>query len=653
MRRMAIRVCMLGLFLHPIYEAHAYITGDLPSPDEATERAQILSLRDARLPYLALSAARRHPGSVSDAEMRQLEADYAAELTRLAGITTRTESERFRVADRALAMYDRMIPEWRALGAPAASQLTRIRIDRLQALHARVRMQDVVDEYESLIYAGTPVPDYALPHVAAAYLYLRQPERAADLYRRSLENPGTDDPATRMDKQIGLFYSLIEAEQFEDAQRVIQATTDEQPIWKRIKGIPRELPNDLRLEAEHTAAVGLLYTDDTSTAQEKLTHMVEQAPHHANLRTSLAAVYRARQWPRRAREELKIAESMEARAVTVEARQAEIAMDLQQWEHAKLLLDDLQARVPENVMTRSVAREWNSHNKAELNVSAAGGLTSDNPAAGKNDLSLETVLYSVPLQYNWRPFAGVGYKRGEFEEGRTNFKWARAGVQWRGGDLTAELEGSSQHYGHGAKVGVKFSAAYDLNDHWQISGLAALRSLEAPVRALHHDISSNSVAFSVRWRGNERREWSLAISPSRFTDGNKRIEANLAGRERIYTSPRFKADAELSVYASHNSRRDAPYFNPRSDVEVLPSVNLSHTLYRRYETMLQHNLRLGAGVYRQRGYSPGAVGLVGYGMRYHHDENLEIGASVIGLTRPYDGQRERELRFMLDMILRF
>lgn len=615
----------------------------------------ILELERAGLPYLALQAAQKRPQVISDAKMRDLEADYAAELTRLAVITTRHESERFRIADRALEIYGRLIPYWETLGDPAAQDLTRIRLDRLEALRARQLMPEIVVEYESLRRDGIPLPDYALAHVAAAYLHLRQPEMARDLYRRVVTPTPTPytNPETRIDDQIGLFYALVESEQHQQAKEVIESAMDEQPIWVHTKGIPRRLPNPLRLHAEQAHALSYLYADDTEQAQELLSTMVANAPNNANLRNSLATVYLAREWPRRAREELKMAESMAPRAITVETEQANVAMELGNWQHAEILLDDMQSREPENPQVQEVMRTWNSYKKAELQVTAHRGLISDTPVAGNNDMRIETVLYSAPLNYNWRPFAGVGYAHGEFDEGTTNFKWARAGVQWRGAGLTAELEGSSQHYGHGAKAGARMSATYDLNDHWQIGGAAALRSTETPVRALHHDISSNSISASTRWRAHEQREWSLTTTASRFTDGNKRVSMNIAGFERLYTSPHLKADAVLGVYASRNSQRDAPYFNPRSDIEVLPAIRLTHLLYRRYERSFEHSFTLGGGIYGQRGYGAGAVGTAAYGVRYQHNRDFDVGASLVGVTRPYDGQRERELRLMLDMNIRF
>ena len=406
--------------------------------------------------------------------------------------------------------------------------------------------------------------------------------------------------------------------------------------------------NPLRLHAEHTEALSYLYADDTVEAEERLAHMVTAAPNNAGLRASMAAVYRERDQPRRADTELKIAETLEPRAIAVEAEQFQVAMDLGQWEHAEALLDDLQQRTPEHALTLNATRRWANHNKAELQVSAQGGLVSDTPVSGENDLTMETVLYSAPINYNWRPFAGVGYAQGDFEEGSTHFRWTRAGVQWQGKGLTAEIEGSAQRTAT-ARARVPGRLRTDLNDHWQIGGEVAWRSIETPVRALHHNISSNSLTAYTRWRANERREWSLTATASRFSDSNKRLSLLLSGRERLYTSPHIKADALLGIYASRNSQRDAPYFNPRADIEVLPAMGEPH-LYRRYERREHAD----AGRWYCAGAAMAAAAWpLPHTVQYDHNRDISVGASLTGTTRPYDGSRERELRFMLNLNIRF
>ncbi|MGE8657090.1 MAG: poly-beta-1,6 N-acetyl-D-glucosamine export porin PgaA [Achromobacter sp.] len=618
-------------------------------------REYIDALGRARLAQPALELARRHPDLFDAAQLRRLEGDALAQQVRLAAMPSRSEAERFVIADRALARYDELIPAWQALGDAARADVRRARIDRLHALHARARMAEVAREYEALRAEGVAVPRYALNDVASAYLYLRQPEKARDLYRQVGADDAfrNDDAQDRLSTETGLYYALAEAEQFDQTGAVTDAIGAGYAPWLYYKGQATRNPNDLKLESEQTVAAARLQADDTVAAEQRLAGMVANAPNNSTLRADLASVYRRRDQPRASERELKLAETLAPRALSVENGQGFTALDLQEWRQAEALSADTLARAPENLTSRRLAREWEVHNKAELRLSGYRGLASDSPVNGNGDFGIDAVLYSPPIDYHWRAFGGGGYATGDFEEGRGNYRWLRTGVEWRGRDLTVEGEVSTHSYGHGVKPGLRLSAAYDIDDHWQVGGAGELLSRETPLRALTNDITSNRLTGFVRWRANERREWTLSLAPSRFSDGNQRWELGLAGRERVYTAPHLKADLTLDLSSQRNSRDDAPYYNPRSDLMVLPGARLTHTLYRRYETAWEQIGTLGAGTYTQQGYGTGGVIALGYGQRYRANDVLDMGAMITGISRPYDGQRERELRIVFDLAYRF
>jgi len=625
---------------------------DLAPGTPYVQREYIYALKRARLAGPVLDRARRHASLFSEAEMRGFEADAQAELVRMADMPSRGEAERYALADRALARYDELIPAWKTLGKAAEADVLRARIDRLHALRARVRMADLVAEYEALRAEGVALPRYALNDVASAYLYLRQPERARDIYRRAAAE--ADDPEDRLDNETGLYYALAESEQHDEAGAVIDRTRAGYPPWLYPKGQAARVPNDLHLESLQTAASAALQADDTPAAQARLEDMAANAPNNTHLRTALATVYRARSLPRASERELKLAETLSPRDIGVENGQGFTALDLQEWRQAEALSADTLARAPEDLQSRRLARVWEIHNKAELQISGYRGLASDSPVSGSGDFGIDAVLYSPPLDHDWRAYAGGGYATGNFEEGRGYYRWLRAGTQWRVRDLTVEAEASAHHYGHGAKPGLRLSAAYDVDDHWQVGASGEILSRETPLRALASDVSSNSATGYVRWRANERREWTLSLSPSRFSDGNNRWTLGLAGRERVYTAPRLKADLEVDISAQRNSRgSDVPYYNPRMDLMLLPGLRLTHTLYRRYETAWEQIGTVAAGGYGQRGYGAGGVLALGYGQRYRANDVLDMGAMITGISRPYDGNRERELRIAFDLAYRF
>lgn len=620
------------------------------------QREYIFALQRARMADSALRHARKHPGLLDDAQMRNLETDAVAEQVRMAWMPTREESQRFVIADRALARYAELIPAWSQLGPAAREDVVRARIDRLSALHARVRMADVIREYEALRAEEVEVPRYALGDVAAAYLYERHPEKAGAIYKNLEESAGSrfDTALTGFNIEEGLYYSYAESEQFRDAQEVLDKANPRYKPWLYYKGQEARIPNALYLQNRQLDAAARLAADDTPAAHRLFEEMVSEAPNHTALRADLATTYRARSLPRASERELKMAETLAPRAFAVENGQGFTAMDLQEWRQAEELSRDTLSRYPENLQARRLARVWEVHNKAELQVNGYRGLSNDSPVSGNGDFGIDTVLYSAPLDYNWRVFGGGGYGTGEFEEGKAHYRWLRAGAQWRSRDLTVEGEVSSHDYGYGTKPGLRLSAAYDLNDHWQVGGAGEIMSRETPLRALNSDISANSADAYIRWRADERREWALALATSNFSDGNDRWDLGLTGRERLYTAPHLKLDGEMLVSTQRNSAgSEVPYFNPDSDLMVLPGLRLTHTLYRRYETAWEQIGTVAAGGYGQSGYGPGGVIALGYGQRYRANDVLDMGFMVTGLSRPYDGVRERELRIAFDLTYRF
>ena len=346
-----------------------------------------------------------------------------------------------------------------------------------------------------------------------------------------------------------------------------------------------------------------------------------------------------------------MAETLTPRNIGVENGQGFTALALQEWRQAEALSRDTLARAPENPLSRRLAREWAVHNKAELRIGGYRGLASDSPVSGSGDFGIDAVIYTPPLDYNWRGFAGGGYANGDFEEGRGTYRWARAGAMARprpDGRGRSVRQPRPRRQDRPAPVG-RLRPGRPLADRRLGRAPVARHAARAGQRRLVQRLSAYA-----RWRAHERSEWTLRLSPSRFSDGNQRWALGLDGRERIHTTPHLKTDLTLELSSQRNSLdAERPYFNPRSDLMVLPGLRLTHTLHRRYENAWEQIGTLGAGAYTQQGYGTGGVIALGYGQRYRANDVLDMGAMVTGISRPYDGRRERELRITFDLAYRF
>ncbi|MGE7955758.1 poly-beta-1,6 N-acetyl-D-glucosamine export porin PgaA [Pseudomonas sp. NPDC089530] len=620
-------------------------------------REYILALQRARLPEPALRLARQRPGLLDPVLQRRLEGDVAAERVRLTELATRSEKERYVIADRALADYDQLIATWTP-DPTAKEDVNRWRVDRLGALRARARTAEVLDEYHKLTAEDVTIPTYAMRWVASSHLDQRKPEIASDLYREVLAAPDADI-SDRVEDSTALYYALLESDRPEEAQQVADDLAKSQKPRVELKGLPMGNPNDEWMDAQQLSAQSGTYSEDLADSEQRLDNLVNQAPGNLGLRLSQANLYLARKWPRRAEGLLKETEVLEPQDISLEVAQGHAALDLQEWRQLDALTDDVVQRFPANRQVQRLARQREVHNMAELRIetyggkSYGGGSNGAGAVTGSKDFGIESVLYSPPIAQDWRLFGGLGYATGDFEEGTGHHRWQRVGVERRTRDMTLEAEVSNHSYGFGDKQGARLAIARDINDHWQYGGSLEYLSANTPLRALNSDIYANGGSAFLRWRANESREWRLSLSPSHFSDGNNRIEALLTGREGIYTTPHVQVDLGLEVGASHNTKEDTPYFNPKSDLTVLPMVNVNHVLYRHYETSWSQQFQVGAGTYSQRDHSTGGIGLLGYGQRVTWNDVFEAGANLSVINRPYDGDRETDLRLLLDLTYRF
>ncbi len=623
----------------------------LAPENTSVKREYLLALQRAGVHSKALELAEKNPELVNSGELRALQRARVADYVRQSDLPTAKEHERFNQADKAIAESDRLLKAW-ATDPLAKNDAKTLRIDRIGALYNRAYMQKVLDEYEHFNAQGEQLPAYALRWVAGAQLYLKQPESAAQLYEQILAEGDKKSPARLSDLQA-LYYALNESQQASAAAKLVPIIAD-QPKRVYQKGLPQGKANPDWLTGKVMEVSAAQSSNDLNTAEAKIQTLANSAPGNTELRTMRADIFSARGWARRSEAELKEAENISPRSIDVEISQGYTAQALQEWRQFELYADDVFSRYPERLSAQRLERARQLHNMAELRVSSNGGISPDNTVTGSGDFGLDTVLYSSPIDYNWRVFGGLGYSQGEFQEGKGRNRYERGGVEWRGRNHTFAAEINNQNYGQGNKQGFRLSAGHEINDYWQYGWSLDWLSRETPLRALNSDVTSDSVSGYLQWQQNEGRKWRIALSPQRFDDGNNRISGSVSGEERVYTSPKLIADALLDVGTSHNSQpAEGPYFSPETDFSIMPGLRLSHSLYERYERTWSQQAQFGLGSYNQRNYGTDPIGFISYGQRVNLDDQLNFGATASGLSRPYDGERETEYRLVFDLSYRF
>lgn len=602
----------------------------------------------------ALEIAQQHTDWFEPTRYRQLQSSAMAENVRQALLPTRSEAERFILADKALARYEALFTEWKAAGDVSKGFIDNARIDRISALYARQRMGEATAEYETLLNEQVTVPDYALANIADAYLAIRRPEQARDIYQQLIDHgymKGDEQELQRVDS--GLINSYSDQGATATSQMLAAPLPELHKPWNYAAGDPVRRANDAYLESRQTAAMMNLYADDTEQSQQELESLLNAAPGNHGIRLDLSTLYRIRGWPRAAETELKLVEAMDPRSITLENAQAQTALQLREWRQARDLVEDISARAPDDPSIQRIKRQWYVHNLYELQIGGYKGLSNGSPVAGNQDFGLESTLYSPPINESWRLFAGGGHRTSRFSEGNAQLNFARMGVEWRSRDWTAQAEANDSHYRAGSRSGAAFSANYFINDKWQINTGLQWRSTDTSLRALLSGVTSNRFNLGVSWRDSERRSASLNLAPSRFSDGNRRTDILFMGQQRLLTQPRWSIDLGLEAYSSKNSRNDVSYYSPSKEYGITPTLTWNHIIYRRYQTAWTQQASVGLGSVYQQGFSSGSTGVISYGQRYKSNDVFEAGATLSAVSRPYDGVREREWRLIFDLTFRF
>lgn len=605
-----------------------------------------LALHAAGLHRQALEWQTQHSALFSTSEQRNRQADYAAELTRLAPQPTLTLAERFVLANRAMQLQDKLMDSDKDLEYPRFLQ--RVQGDQLIAMDVREDIDVTVDISPE---RAIQYPNYAYGALGSTQLRSRQPEQAMASYQHALAEPALD-AKTRLEYQTGLAFALLEAGHETQALALTEEMERNIPTSYVLLGNPEVLPNP-----DHTDALILkntlyMYTGLLQPARENFAQASALAPNNVNLRVSLADAQRMSNLPRHAEHNLKIAETSAPLQEDLILSQAQTALELQEYRQAEHLLDYAKNYYPTNTRVLELEKDWNTYRKSELIVRSGFESGKGADLSGKDGLLTEAQWYSPPLAYNWRATVLAGYLRTDDELGH-NVNWQGAGVQWRARDWNLQMLVNRQDWGQGVKVGASVQVDHDLSDYLSIGTTLDYRMLDIPNRALAQNITANQAQLRVRTQSGPEQWIKAAYTATRFSDSNQRHSLQFTANQRLYTSPRFRVDAQLELGGSVNKSINTPYFSPRREYMAIPTLRVEQLLYQRYERRLSHALNVGAGIYHQRGYGRGGVGKAKYEITYQYDRNLELGLSLQALSRPYDGKREREISGVFELKTKF
>ncbi|MBM3524591.1 MAG: poly-beta-1,6 N-acetyl-D-glucosamine export porin PgaA, partial [Alphaproteobacteria bacterium] len=597
-------------------------------------RRRVFLLSAVGAPEQALEHAIAHRKHFSDKEFRGIEGDAAAAMVRRGPLPAASEAQRFEAVDIAIARLDELIARWRTQGPEAAPDIRRARLDRMIALRDRVRMAEVIAEYEA--FGSEALPAHIRRTAASAYLHQRRPVAARDLYRSVLREEPDDFEAAR-----GLIYALVETEHFREAQEIADALDEREGPWLWLKGAVDPEPNARKLVTETLAASLRLYADRLGEAQERFERMTSIAPNNSRLRAGLAGTQLARGWPRRAGEEAELGLAQDPEARDLAVARATASLRRRDWRSADTQQAELGERFPEDTNVQKLQRDWQISQMAELRIVAGVSTSRANgtSATSSRGVSVESTLFAPPIDYAWRPFATGRLARAHVTEGTIILRQIGAGLEWRRRDYEASVQGGIAEFGR-TRGTMRGALGWSPSDTWSFAAYGELFAADTPLRALRNNITANAAGGSATWRRDESAMIRSTVQAMDFSDGNLRFDGSVRGVHRLYTSPHFWIDGGLGIGATTNSDPGGPYFAPRSAAYATPEVSVQHLLMRHYERSWTHKLTVAPGAFWQQDHGTSFTPEIRYEHRIKPMDTLEIG--LIGrFHRPvYDGNPE-------------
>ncbi len=621
-----------------------------PGKKEAL-RLKILALSSLGAPGLALSMAMQHPGLLTDRGMERIQGDWAAIKVKWGKLSTPPGMERFSETDEAIEILEENIQRLRRESEKKdlSSAVLRARFDRIAALHSRVRMEEVIDEYESLSRQGILLPQYVLESAGDAYLYLEQPEKAVVLYRKVL--------ATSQDKfliHLSLFWAYIESGDFDRANELIGKLIKEQKTWRisRMEGArPVYGKNERRLIAESTAALALAFSDNLPEAQRRLEDLLNAAPFNHDLRQRLGHIYLWRGWPRRAQEEFDHILPVEPELLDARLGKASSLMDLRDYEEAERLMTDLYGHFPEKKQAQRLKKDWGLYNKKILTTEVGFGSSSATDQ-DSDSFRFDTYLYSSPQEYHYRVFLHSFYEKAEIRKEDVSNQREGFGIQYGGPEITGEVEvHNNKESNH--DIDISGGISWEADDHWKVGASMDTFSLDAPLQGILQDIRAWSADLDLLYRADESANTRMHLQRLDFSDDNLRLSGLLSVQRRLLSRPYLKIPVSVELYGSRNSRKNRPYFNPESDLSGSLTVDFQWLMWRRYARSFAQNLSFSGGFYRQKNFGTRSI----RSLRYEHDWNIsEEIALLYGVSwsrRVFDGDPENGIWSYLTFTWRF
>ncbi len=609
--------------------------------DSLLRRKEILTLNQLRAPAAALNHVDKHLQLLKNTELARLLTGRAAQLLRWSTDAGKDFRETRLLSMQALALQIESLALL-ADAPKARKQQRQISLDMLISLRNLRQMNNLQTLYAVLADQG-PMPDYTRQALADSLLATHEPGRARIIYKELVDKNPKNYQTSR-----GLFYAYVEEEDFSHAYALIDSMAKHEPRYLTFWDSKTKYPNEQYMDLQVTAAQARFYGDQLEKAYQSLDSFVNRAPANNWLHEIRGQIANARDWPRHGLDDFQIATLLAPESLDAWAGKGASLIQMHRFKEARPILRRLQQAHPLEHTTQNLAKEYRFARKptywGDITFSHSSG-----PDLNGNGVVASSEIISAPIDDSWYISAAYRYAWNEIIEGEETFQRASAGLEYRRGDwdLLGHLTYNDSTLD---EPGGNLKAIWQPDDHWRIMLAGERFAVSTPLRALHHDIRSDSLSTAITYRTSEQRDISTSLQLSDFTDDNTRVEAGARLRQRLIDIPHLDIDGRIDLYGSTNSKTNVPYYSPEHDFSLQGAIHVDHVYHRHYEHLLAQQFDVGYGFYDQKGFVSRWIGHIRYEHRYRFTPWMEMLAGIEVGQGVYDGHAEpyRLFRFMIN-----
>ncbi len=598
---------------------------------QAWERARREQLVDAAILGDMKVFLLQHMGASGDAYQtaRQQGIRDEALLTRLQGDIA-VNRLRWDEIDQALAILEAQLAR--------NPENLRARGDYIVALRQKDRMAEVLQQYEMYKQHGKDIPHWVHEAVADAYLYLRQPAKAAELYRLVL----TQHPEEPFEPLKGLFYAQVELRQWRAAAATLEQLEEFLDIRKkRLQDKYFSVEQALLFAYQHNEGLRLqglfmLYEDKNRQAQEYFTGMLAQAGLFTGFRNGLGQAYYYQQQTRKALEQYKISLGIDEKDKDARIGMAYALNTLNYKQDARKLAKELYQKYPTNYHVQNLYETLQVEDSPYLSFDYY--FTREFQGAVEHYLVSEVNAALSPI---FRIFTQLVWQMGQnlAEENGQQSTWNRlgAGFDWIVFPTLTLRQAVSFDYTKGEEVGSYTKVVWTPDDPWKVTAEFDSFSLMLPIRARAADIMAKRATFGVTRTPSDVREYGLGLATNMFTDTNRNYDCGVFFKQRVYNHPDVKVWAGLQGGYSRYTRQDVDYFSPMFVYSAMftPIVHWIH--YHYYDRFYRTSVYPRVGLTKQYNYDFYPVGGLTLEQTLIWSKKFSLTANVSYDLRVYDG----------------